>query len=230
MRRLTLFTAVYVGLFALMIAGWYAAPSLTLMVFAATAIIHFSEDWGDLREPLFRFALGFAPLCAIGIGHPEQIETIFAAMADEDVAMLLRSVFVLIAPIVLLVAATGLFILAQENDWRRAGVFAIMLGSLIFFPTLVGFTLFFCIFHTPRHLIAIRQDLATWPVSRLVLTGAAITGLAVFLGAVCFPYAFDGGLASAAAGFQLLAALAMPHQCVGPVLQLCRADLDVDTA
>jgi len=218
--RLGLFTGIYLALFALMMLGWHVAPAATLALFVLTAIIHFSEDWGALREPFLRIALGFAPLCAIAIGHPDQVETIFATMAGARGAVLIGSAFVLLAPITLLVAGTALFIIGRETGWQRLAIFALMLASLFVLPPLIGFALFFCAFHTPRHLVAIRDDLAGWPVSRLVMTGGTLTLLALFLGAMFLPYALEGGMMSAAAGFQLLAALAMPHQCVGPVMRL----------
>lgn len=218
--RLALFTGVYLALFALMMAGWYVAPAPTLTVFIVTAIIHFSEDWSTLGEPFLRLALGFAPLCAIGIGHQDQVETIFATMAGAQGAGLIVSGFVLLAPIVLLVAGTALFILGRENGWHYPAIFALMLASLFVLPPLIGFALFFCAFHTPRHLVAIRNDLTGWPFSRLVVTGGALTFLALLLGALFLPYALEGGMMSVAAGFQLLAALAMPHQCLGPIMRL----------
>ncbi len=217
---LGLFTALYLGLFAAMIAGWYVAPALTLAVFLATAIVHFSEDWSELPEPLFRLALGFAPLCAIGIGHLDEVETIFAAMTGEAAARGFIGVFVLVAPITLLIAATALFVLVKDGDRQRSFAFAALLGTLFMVPPLIGFALFFCAFHTPRHLAAIRGDLADWPWGLMLGIGGALTLLALLLGAVLLPYAFSGGVPSVATAFQLLAALAMPHQSVGLCLRL----------
>ena len=221
---LGLFTAIYVGLFAIMIAGWYFLPTLTFALFFVTAIIHFSEDWHEMREPIFRLALGFAPLCAIGTGHPDDVQAIFAIMTDAATAQAISSVFVLVAPITLLIAGTGLFILAKDGSGQRACIFAAMLGSLFILPPLIGFALFFCAFHTPRHLLAIRADLSDWPIGRTVRVGAGLTLLALLLGAVFLPYAFSGGLMSVATAFQLLAALAMPHQSMALCLRPFRAD------
>lgn len=217
---LALFTALYLGLFAVMIAGWYFLPALTLAIFLATAVVHFSEDWSELKEALFRLALGFAPLCAIGIGHLDEVETIFAAMTSEATAGAIISAFVLIAPITLLIAGTALYVLTKDGNGPRSLAFALMLGSLFVVPPLIGFALFFCAFHTPRHLLAIRHDLSDWSIGLILAIGAVLTLLALLLGAVLLPYAFSGGFLSVATAFQLLAALAMPHQSVGLCLKL----------
>lgn len=222
LSSLGLFTALYLGLFAVMIAGWYLVPALTLAVFLVTAIVHFSEDWCDVSEPLFRFALGFAPLCAIGMGHLTEVEMIFAAMTSDATARATINGFVLIAPITLLIAGTALFALGKDGKAPRALAFAIMLASLFVVPPLIGFALFFCAFHTPRHLVAIGRDLADWPISLILAIGASLTLLALLLGALLLPYAFDGSFLSVASAFQLLAALAMPHQSMDPCLKLLR--------
>jgi Brp/Blh family beta-carotene 15,15'-monooxygenase len=218
--KLAVFTALYVGLFAIMLVGWAVAPAIVLPIFLITAVIHFGADWPETNEPVYRVALGFAPICAIGIGHISQVEAIFAAMATPDIALWATKCFILAAPVTLLIAAIALFVIASGADWRRPALFAVLLATLIIVPPLIGFALFFCVFHTPRHLAEIRINLGHWRKQRLIMVGAAITGLAMVLGALALPLIFMGGLLTAATGFQLLAALAMPHQSMGLILRL----------
>lgn len=216
--RLALFTAIYIGLFALMLIGWALAPGLILPLFLISAAVHFGADWPETDEPLFRTALGCAPICAIGIGHLSEVGLIFEAMTTPAIAESARDLFILAAPVTLLVAAAALLAIARATAWQRPAVFAAMLASLMVLPPLIGFALFFCAFHTPRHLIALRKELAHWPKTRLIAVGVGMTGLALVIGIMALPLIMAGGFLTAASGFQLLAALAMPHQSMKLVL------------
>lgn len=217
--RMIGFAAIYIALFAVMLAGWSFAPTVTLPIFLITAIMHFSADWSETDEPIFRIALGFAPLCAIGIGHFGEVEAIFAAMTTPDVALWATRIFVLAAPVTLLIAAVALAVMANRGPWQRPVLFAALLASLTILPALIGFALFFCGFHTPRHLTEIRSQLAHWHKTRLIVVGAGMTGLALLLGGLALPLIIAGGLMTAATGFQVLAALAMPHQSMELILR-----------
>ncbi len=212
---LAIFVALYVAILILALICWRIAPQAILPVFLLTAVVHFSEDWPEVAEPLFRAALGLAPLCAIGVGHPEAVAAIFAAMSSETAATAVSRGFLLFAPVSILVAAVGLAVTAREFGWQRPALFAGLLALLFFLPPLVGFALFFCAFHTPRHMLGISRELSHHAPLRLALIGAALSGLAVLVGLAFMPQLLSGGMLSAAAGFQLLAALALPHQNVG---------------
>lgn len=216
--RLALFTAIYVGLFALMLIGWAVLPSLTLVFFLLSAAVHFGADWPETDEPLFRVALGFAPICAIGVGHLSDVEALFAAMASPATAAAATALIVLVAPITLSVAAIALLVIARRSGGHRPVIFAALLASLLVVPPLIGFALFFCAFHTPQHLIALRVELADWEKPRLIAVGGGVTCLALVIGMLALPPITSGGILTAASGFQLLAALAAPHQSMKPIL------------
>lgn len=210
--RFAIFAAIYIGLVVLMLIGWALVPGVILPLFLASAAVHFGGDWPETDEPLFRTALGCAPICAIGIGHLGEVEAIFAAMATPAIAVWASDLFILVAPVALLVAATALVVMARRGAWQRPAVFAAMLASLVILPPLIGFALFFCAFHTPQHLIALREELSHWRMMRVIAVGSGMTAVALVLGIVALPLMVSGGELMAAGGFQLLAALAMPHQ------------------
>ncbi|OBX18046.1 hypothetical protein A9995_13580 [Erythrobacter sp. QSSC1-22B] len=214
-RPLVVFGALYVAILIVALMFWRIAPQIILPVFLLTAIVHFAEDWPEVEEPLYRAALGFAPLCAIGVGHPDAVAAIFAAMSSEAAGAVVSRGFLLLAPVTILVAAVGLAVTARTVCWHRPALFAGLIAALFVLPPLVGFALFFCAFHTPRHMIGIRRELSRHAPLRLVLIGAGLSGLAVLIGLVFAPQLLSGGVLSAAAGFQLLAALALPHQNAG---------------
>lgn len=216
--QLALFTLIYIGLIALMLIGWRVVPGLILPLFLVTAVLHFGADWPETDEPLFRTALGCAPIAAIGIGHLGEVELIFAAMTTPAIAVWATNLFILAAPVILLVAATALWVIAHHSVWQRPAVFAAMVVSLVVLPPLIGFALFFCAFHTQQHISALSADLAHWHKARLIAVGLGMTGLALAIGTVALPLMLAGGFLTAASGFQLLAALAMPHQSMKLIL------------
>lgn len=213
--RLAIFLTIYVAMVVLALLLWRMAPSFVLILFLMTAIVHFAEDWPEIKEPLFRIALGFAPICAIGVAHPTEVEAIFSAMAGPMTADVITKSFVLFAPVTLLISIVGLGVAARGLDWSRSVLFALLIGSLFLLPPLVGFAVFFCLFHTPRHFGAIQNELSGWTVKQFALVAVGVSALAVALGVLLAPMALIGGIATAAAGFQLLAAVALPHQSVG---------------
>ncbi len=214
-RSLVAFVALYVAILIFALVCWRIAPQVILPVFLLTAIVHFAEDWPEVEEPLFRAALGFAPLCAIGVGHPDTVASIFAAMSSEAAGLAVSRGFLLLAPVTILIAAVGLAVTARTINWHRPALFAGLIAALFVLPPLIGFALFFCAFHTPRHMIGIRRELSSHAPLRMVLIGAGLSGLAVLIGLAFVPQLLSGGVLSAAAGFQLLAALALPHQNAG---------------
>lgn len=217
--QLLKFTAIYIGIFAVMLLGWTYAPGFVLPVFLVSAAIHFGADWLETDEPLFKVALGFAPICAIGLSHTAQVQLIFTAMANPVIAVWAVQIFILVAPVALLIAGMALVIIARSCGKERPVVFAVMLVSLIALPPVIGFALYFCAFHTPRHMMEIRDDLATMSPIHLAVVGAGITGLALAVGVLAFPMFITGGLLTASSGFQLLGALAMPHQTMALILK-----------
>lgn len=217
--RLAAFTAIYIGIFGLMLLGWALAPAFILPVFLITAALHFAADWPETDEPLFKFALGLAPLCAIGVSNLHEVELIFAAMANPGLAVWATRIFILIAPVTLLVAALALVIIDKSHAGGRPAVFAAMLLSLFILPPMIGFVLYFCAFHTPRHLIEIRADLSHIGIGQMLLTAAGMTAAALIVGGVALPFFLSGGVLTASSGFQLLGALAMPHQTMPLILK-----------
>ena len=217
--RLLKFTAIYIGIFGLMLVGWHTIPAFVLPLFLATAALHFGADWPETEEALFKVALGFAPICAIGISNIDQVELIFTAMANPVVALWTTRIFILVAPVALLVAGMALVLIGRASGPARPAVFALMLVSLTVLPPVVGFALYFCAFHTPRHMADIRLDLAAQNPVHLVLAGVGITGIALAVGVLAFPMFSTGGLMMASSGFQLLSALAMPHQTMALILK-----------
>lgn len=210
--QLVKFTAVYVGVFCTMMFGWTFIPSVLLVVFLATAIWHFSEDWTVLSEPVLRIALGAAPLCAIALGHPETVGEIFAVMSSQGTGRVISSGFVLFSPVVLLISVAALCAHASEDAIVPATIFGLMLVCLIALPPVLGFALYFCAFHTPQHLIEIRDRFSDWKLAHVALIGIAITFLAILFGLLFFNPSFNDGLTSSATAFQFLASLAVPHQ------------------
>ena len=102
--------------------------------------------------------------------------------------------------------------------------FLLLLPGLALLPPLLGFLLFFCFYHTPRHMVDIRRSLEWIPSRTFVASGLAITLLALLLGAMLLPALLQGGVATAAGGFQLLAALAVPHQIAPRLFKAARRD------
>jgi hypothetical protein len=89
---------------------------------------------------------------------------------------------------------------------------ALCLGLMIVLPPVAGFALFFVFLHSPRHLAQTRSLLKELPLSQWLMTGLAISGVAIVgwigLQRLEMPR-IDATIA--AQGFQLIASVALPH-------------------
>ena len=216
------FLALYLGLFTAMVAGWHFLPGIALAVFLVSALVHFGEDW-PCEPKVSRYALGSAPIAVIALAHPEMVREIFAAMTAEQTALRLEQAFAILGPACLALALIALCrMLVAGRSSARALAFLPLLPALALLPPLVGFALFFCCYHSPRHMAGIRRSLGQLSGRSFAVYGVALTLLALVLGAALLPLILAGGIATAAGGFQLLAALAVPHHVAPRLFETLR--------
>lgn len=206
-------TLIYLALAAATLASWLVDPVLALAVFLAVAVAHFAEDWSDGRPTFLAHGTALAILAAPTLFWGEEVAQLFVAVAGDAGAARLADLLLIVAPVSLMVAGVGLSIAWIEGRRDVAASGAASLAAMIFLPPAVGFALFFCLFHSPRHL---GESLRTLSWTRLRHWGRIViplTGLALLL-------AFAIGLAAVrvdvssqivAASFMTLAVLTVPH-------------------
>ena len=201
----------YAAVAVLMAMLWMSLPLVALALFLAVAAVHFGEDWEMLDEPLLRLAAGAAVIAAPTIGHRAEVSMLFVAMSDTR-ASVIAQIITAAAPVTLLVTAVGIAVAWRDGSRHWAVAMALCLSLLMVLPPVAGFALFFVFLHSPRHLAQTRILLHDMTLAQWLMTGAVLSGGAIFgwwaLHRLA-PSGIDQTLAVQA--FQLLASVAVPH-------------------
>jgi Brp/Blh family beta-carotene 15,15'-monooxygenase len=199
---------------------WWQAPGFALALFFGIAIVHFSEDWLGIQSPFLAHGTALGLLIAPSILHSAQIGVLFQTLSGANASAFVGSVMTLAIPVALgcvIVAASILW----ENGRREAAVTGLVaLSGLALLPPLVGFTLFFCLHHSPRHFSAAlgpdaRSALRTWKTPISCATAAAL-GFTVLLFALLRSPSISDGLIRAS--FMTLSVLTVPHMMLPRIL------------
>jgi Brp/Blh family beta-carotene 15,15'-monooxygenase len=153
-KQILLFNLSYLAIAVMVICVWYWLPMLSLLLFLAISAWHFSGDWkNDIQQP-FRFCAG-ALLLLMPIGfHTETVSTIFEQLSGERGGNL---AYALVLPAWLLTCAVALLAgwAFFQQQWKTALEFMTLLTLAYLTTPLVYFTLYFCLLHSPRHLLSL---------------------------------------------------------------------------
>lgn len=152
--NLVLVALLYCGCASAMYAAWKISPALAMIIFFALSIRHFAEDWVDRLPPAFAHGTAIALLAAPAIFHQATLTSLFAFLVESRSAAIAVDVAILIAPIAIAVASVGVIAMWADGHREMAVTTSMSLVGMIFLPPLVGFTLFFCLMHSPTQFAA----------------------------------------------------------------------------
>ena len=209
---------LYLGLASAMAAVWHLAPVAALAIFLIVAVVHFAEDWQELRSPFLAQGMAIALLTAPTFLHLAELERLFAALSGRSDAAIVANFMMLLAPVSMAVAGVSLWTSWQAGFGNQAIAGALLLVGMVMLPPVIGFALFFCLYHSPRHLEAAffragSSQTSLWivPVVTLAALGIAVV---LFAGEV----RADLPAQLVAASFMTLSVLTVPHMIVPAVV------------
>lgn len=210
---LALLLVVYLGLAAAMYALWVVAPTLALAAFIVIAIVHFSEDWAGSGSTFLAMGQAAAVLAAPTFLHRAELDAIFMGLTARPDARLVTEALTLIAPVAAAIGFSALFALWSARRRSEAVAGSIVLLGMVVLPPIVGFALYFCLFHSPRHLSdslkAVRlPGRRAWLWVILPLTATALAIAAAIYGFQARAVVADRLIA---ASFMTLSILTAPH-------------------
>ena len=209
------FAGGYLGLAAAVVLLWWAVPPAALVLFLAYSAVHFGledtegEATATWPEVLAR---GAVPIAVPAVLHAADVAAVFDWLLPSTMPVsvpLVRFVAVPVAAV-----AAGLLV----RRWRTVGPLVLV---LLVAPPLVGFAVYFCLWHSVRHASTLAADIdanrphhawtafARRAAPATILSAVAATALAVWL-------ARSAGIGPAAARgiFVTLAALTVPHMAL----------------
>lgn len=152
----------YVGLAVAVLALWWAFPVVALVAFLLYSAFHFGTEAEPNLVPvqtLSALAFGALPIVAACRWSRSEVEPIFVLLLRGHEAM---AHAISTAAGRLLVPAIALSLLPLLRAWpslvRRT---LVLLSVLLLFrlcPPLLAFAVYFCLWHTPEHLLETSHD------------------------------------------------------------------------
>ena len=207
----------YLGLMGLFLLLWIFAPLTALLVFLGIAGYHFGTQdaqayfLSQWQFWLFAFTRGIMVIALPLILHNQTAE-MFNAMIGLD---FFYTPDVRKTGFLILILAFLLPLLALKNS-RLFGEQCLLLLIYLTLPPLLSFTLYFCLWHTPRHYIEEREIVQKFVLDRislmrLIAIFSLFVGLA-FMGCLSLaPLGLSLGQQTAAFFFIVVSCLTFSH-------------------
>lgn len=217
---------MYVALAAAALMLWRADPVLALAAFILIAVAHFAEDWSALRSEFLSHGMALAILVSPSLLWRAEMRALFVIVAGEQSAGVIADVLFAVAPVSLLVSGVALCSAWSEERRETAVAGLAAIAAMILLPPVVGFALFFCLFHSPRHFRHALETLSwkrfdQWRRVVLPLTAVAFCG-AIALAMI--EVRADLLASAVAASFMTLSVLTIPHMLVPLLVPLLEPD------
>lgn len=231
------FFPAYLASAGAVVLTWWLAPRMMLAIFLVYSIWHFGT--GDLSaaarrsgaSSLLAPARGLVPVSLPAVFHPDAVTRYFNWLLPESAGLSASLVWTIASVSALAAASLIVAVLAARVRGAFTALDGIELIALtVLFasaPPLISFLVYFCIWHSIRHLLELGHDLSpgnprvamrrvwrsAWPLTLGTIAIAAVALVALRLG---------GSAGEAALGqvvFIGLAALTVPHMILGSLIR-----------
>jgi Brp/Blh family beta-carotene 15,15'-monooxygenase len=171
----------YLLLATWVVAVWWRAPTFFLWGFLTISVLHFSGDLAAGTPLWTRFFYGGAVIVLPAALHADELTRLFALLTNpESAAWVVPALQVMVWPwLVALLLAVVLS--ARRDAFVSLEVLAVCILALTA-PPLIGFTVFFCAMHSPRHMLRTQvfagmtlqalAAVALWPMLGVFLMAA----------------------------------------------------------
>jgi beta-carotene 15,15'-dioxygenase len=214
--------AAYLALAGLVLVMWWWQPGISLTAFLLVATYHFGGDLvisgvNDSAKfiknfGLQRIILGTSMLTATTWNYQTQVTEIFVWLSSPEAAKNISTAMHLLAVPCAIVAMITLVDSFRHSVPAALNRLMILIAAF-FLPPITFFVIYFCFYHSVRHVVEVRTELAMLSISEVVLSGlpyalAAIVGCCA--GAAIF-ISLGAGRALLSVVFIALAALTLPH-------------------
>jgi Brp/Blh family beta-carotene 15,15'-monooxygenase len=223
------FLLLYTSVAALCAAGWMIAPNAALVVFLSISAYHFGSDWDGRCIAWGKSAFGISIVCVSTLRKADKVEEIYKQLGASAAHQI-----VLVSQILAVVAVVvALFAASSRSKFRISNLVelsTVLVGGL-FLPPLLFFTCYFCLLHSPRHLMQTARTLGLSGVQDIARS-ATPTVLATLVLGICLWIVLPDSIYSQKV-IQLvfigLAALTAPHMLLTE-LSMRRNLLSLSTA
>ncbi len=209
------FHLAYIALAIMVTVLWWLFPLVSLGVFLVISALHFgASDIADIgRDWLPWIAHGGLVCVAIPSLQPSLVEPIFSILVNAGNAQLLMEaiagLFYIWVGAVVCYCGYGYF----RPQYRKSLLGLLLLIALVaLLPPLVSFALYFCLWHSPGHMLRLWRSLKRSERRQSLREAGFYTGAAWISMALAFYY-LQGPASSSLVQLTFigLAALTLPH-------------------
>lgn len=232
MAWLPVFLLAYLGVAAVVVGGWFIAPSATILAFFLTSAWHFGQEEPRLAigprilRPTFRFARGGLVIWTPLVFHGREVSEILGLVAPagsgpaiQHATSLLTACSWIMLPLAAVAWALQALMAGTKRGRVRRTLFTdnALVGSLVALfavaSPLVSFPVYFCAWHSARGLGRLRRELGeSWPQLAMSLAPLTVGGIALVGLASAFVLGGSGWNETLIrATFIGLSAVAVPH-------------------
>ena len=216
-----IFVTLYLIISAAVIVFWIYFPIVSLFLFIFMSVIHFGLcDWSYLELRKYKWSISLTHGLNIVFGiiffHTNETFEIFIFLSNSSFSQLKD--YLIIVYLCYICLLFRYFYLAYKIPILRRGLLEILVILLIIFYTepLVGFSIYFCLIHTFKHIRSILKDTSKYLSNNkfVTITTVAFTILTWIGGCIAIiylynNYSFEESFIKTL--FIGLAALTLPH-------------------
>lgn len=164
------FGVVYLAVAALCAAVWISLPTAALVGFLSISAYHFGSDWNGRCSAWGQSAFGIAIVTVPTLCKGGQVEEIYRQLGASSVHQLVS-----VSQFFAVVAVAGaLFAALVQSKFQKSNLvelLTVVVGGL-FLPPLLFFTCYFCLLHSPRHLMQTARTLGLRGLQEIVRSAA----------------------------------------------------------
>ena len=187
-------TAIIFLLFYMVVAGlsilfWIELPGAALSLFLCISVFHFSADWRANMPPYARILLAAIVLTGPSVAYASIVLNLFTALlvSNEVAGWIIQAmqwVFGLACIGFLCFVISAVKNNNLKSGWQVIEWTGLIISSLLLTP-LLHFTLYFCVLHSPKHLLDVSQILRV-SFARVIVVSLPFVILTLLLAGVLF--------------------------------------------
>jgi len=177
------FHLIYIALALTIVVLWQWLPLLCLVLFLTLSAIHFGRSDQAVAHrsnwlPVLAHG-GLVPI-AIPFFQSQPTHALFALLVGPNHATVLQGALeLLIVPWGLILLWYAHRTLDNTDWWRPLSLLIVLIMAAALLPPLVSFAVYFCLLHSPRHLIHTLNKLSIKERRRSLIEAMLYSGIAI---------------------------------------------------
>jgi len=174
------FLLLYTSMAALCAMVWFITPNAALVGFLIISAYHFGSDWDGRCIPWGKSAFGISIVCVSTLFKADKVEEIYKQLGASIAHQIVTASQVL--AVVGIVAA--LLAASSRSKFRISNLLELstVVAGGFFLPPLLFFVCYFCLLHSPRHLMQTARTLGLGGIQDIARSAAPTVLATLVLG------------------------------------------------